>query len=233
MSTLKNYSRWIMKKTWFAVLILLIASRCAGAAGDDPNSPGDPNVLSDSNSLNEPNAPNDPNAPTDPIDLLSVKWDAIISILRDKSIEQKVKEEKINKIVTPYFDFPLMSKLALGRKNWPKLSPAQRDRFTCLFAERLMAAYRKKVALYKDERVVIKPKVEKKNLVYIPTELVSSDGKMDILYKLRKVDKGWKIYDLEIEGVSILLTYRSQFDDVLKNGTVEDLLSRLEKSPDG
>jgi phospholipid transport system substrate-binding protein len=50
-----------------------------------------------------------------------------------------------------------------------------------------------------------------------------------VLYKLRKVRKRWKIYDVEIQGVSILLTYRSQFDDILRNGSVEELLARLEK----
>jgi phospholipid transport system substrate-binding protein len=49
-----------------------------------------------------------------------------------------------------------------------------------------------------------------------------------MVYKLRKVEKDWKIYDVEIEGVSILLTYRSQFDDILSRSTVEDLLARLE-----
>jgi phospholipid transport system substrate-binding protein len=62
-------------------------------------------------------------------------------------------------------------------------------------------------------------------------ELISKDTKVAVLYKLRKVDKCWKIYDVEIQGVSILLTYRSQFDDILSSGTVNDLLSRLEKPP--
>jgi phospholipid transport system substrate-binding protein len=62
-------------------------------------------------------------------------------------------------------------------------------------------------------------------------ELISKDKKVTITHKLRKVDKRWKIYDVDIQGVSILLTYRSQFDDILRKGTVEDLLSRLEKPP--
>jgi phospholipid transport system substrate-binding protein len=62
--------------------------------------------------------------------------------------------------------------------------------------------------------------------------LASGGKKTALCYKLRKVDAGWKIYDVEIEGVSILLTYRSQFDDILKNGTVEDLLSQLAKPAD-
>jgi phospholipid transport system substrate-binding protein len=63
-------------------------------------------------------------------------------------------------------------------------------------------------------------------------KLINKDSEITILYKLRKADKFWKIYDVEIQGVSILLTYRSQFDDILRRGTVKDLLSRLEKPPD-
>ena len=73
--------------------------------------------------------------------------------------------------------------------------------------------------------------MRKKTVIYIPMQLLSRDKKIAILYKLRKVDKRWKIYDVEIQGVSILLTYRSQFDDILRRGTVTDLLSKLEKRP--
>ena len=87
------------------------------------------------------------------------------------------------------------------------------------------------MALYKDEKVLFKPTVQKKKTIYIPMELRYEDKKVAMLYKLRKVDKRWKIYDVEIQGVSIILTYRSQFDEILRRGTVKDLLSRLEKPP--
>ena len=173
--------------------------------------------------------PNDPNDPNDPEELLHNKWDAIVSILQNKDIDQKDKEMQIGKIVTPIFDFPLMAKLVLGRKHWPKFTPPQREKFTRLFTERLKKSYREKIALYKDEKVLFKPKVQKKKTTYIPMELRYEDKKVAILYKLRKVAKRWKIYDVEIQGVSILLTYRSQFDEILRRGTVEDLLSRLQK----
>ena len=180
---------------------------------------------------NDPNDPNDLNDPNDPEELLRNKWDAIVSILQKKDIENKVKETKISKIVTPIFDFPLMAYLSLGRKNWPKFSPLQRDKFTRLFTERLKRQYWEKIALYKDEKVLFKPKTQKKKTIYIPSELRYKDKKVAILYKLRKVEKRWKIYDVEIQGVSILLTYRSQFNEILRRDTVEDLLSRLEKPP--
>ena len=79
----------------------------------------------------------------------------------------------------------------------------------------------------------------KKDIIHIPMMLLSEGKEITILHKLHKVDASskdnahgrWKVYDVEIEGVSILLTYRSQFDDILRHGTVEDLLSQLEKSP--
>ena len=176
--------------------------------------------------------PNDPNDPNDPSELLLKKWNTVISILQEKDMEEAVKEKKINKIVTPIFDFPLMAKLSLGRKHWPKLDSSQREKFTQLFSELLKRSYWKKVALYKDEKILFKPKEKKSKYYLIPTELIYKDKKVAIIYKLRKTEKSWKIYDVEIQGVSVLLTYRSQFDEILSHGTVEDLLSRLEKPPD-
>jgi phospholipid transport system substrate-binding protein len=68
-----------------------------------------------------------------------------------------------------------------------------------------------------------------KKTIHIPMELMSREKEIDVLYKLRKVRKRWKIYDVEIQGVSILLTYRSQFDDILRTGSVEELIARLEE----
>ncbi len=174
----------------------------------------------------------DPNDPNDPEELLQNKWDAVVSVLQNKDIDQKAKEKQISKIISPIFDFPLMAKLALWRRHWPKFTPPQREKFTRLFSERLKRSYWKKIALYKDEKILFKPKVQKKKTIYIPSELRYKDTKVDIVYKLRKVEKRWKIYDVEIQGVSILLTYRSQFDEILRHNTVEDLLSRLEKPPE-
>ncbi|MHC4186999.1 MAG: Tgt2/MlaC family protein [Planctomycetota bacterium] len=162
-------------------------------------------------------------------EMLRSKWDAIVLVLENKDTEQEVKEKEISKIVSPIFDFPVMAKLALGRKHWPKLTEPQREKFTELFIERLKISYREKISLYTDEKVIFKPaEQKKKTTIFIPMELISKDKKVAMVYKLRKVEKDWKIYDVEIEGVSILLTYRSQFDDILSRSTVEDLLARLE-----
>jgi len=209
-----------------AGLLFLVAYQVVNADNKDPNDLNEPNKPTDPNI---PNDPNDPNAPNDPEEFLRYKWDAVVSILQNKDIDQKDKEKQISKIVIPMFDFSLMAKLALGRKHWPKFTPPQREKFTRLFTERLERSYSEKIEFYKDETVLFKPKVQKKKTIYIPSELRYQDKKVAMLYKLRKVAKRWKIYDVEIQGVSILLTYRSQFDEILSRGTVKDLLSRLEK----
>lgn len=206
-----------------SVLVLLLLCQVATANNNDPNDPNKPNDL---------NKPNDPNDPNDPRELLSSKWSAVISILQKKDLDQEAKDKQISEIIKPLFDFPLMARLSLGRKHWPKLDEPQRKKFTRLFSERLKRSYWNKIALYKDEKVLFKPTEQKNKTYLIPTELLYKDKKVAMLYKLRKVEKRWKIYDVEIQGVSVLLTYRSQFDEILSRGTVKDLLSRLEKTPD-
>jgi len=216
-----------MKNLWGVLLVFLIVCQCVNAKGS--GSTGSP---SRAPSRDDPNDVNDPNYPNDPNELLRTRWDAVFSVLRNKDIDQREKEKKINKIITPIFDFPLMAKLALGRKHWPALTAAQQEKFTTLFVERLKTSYREKISLYTDEKIQFKPaEVKNKTICNIPMELVSKDKKVNILHKLHKVDKRWKVYDVEIQGVSILLTYRSQFDDILQKGTVADLLARLEESP--
>lgn len=199
-----------MRSLWSAIILILIASQAVNA---------------DSKERNDPNYPNNPN------ELIRTKWDAVISVLQSKDLDPDTQIKKINKIVSPIFDFPLMAKLALGREHWPKLTAAQQEKFTRLFVEKLKTSYREKISLYTNEEVLFKSAVKKKSMVYIPMELKSKDKKIAIMHKLRKDGKRWKVYDVEIQGISILLTYRSQFDDILSKSTIEDLLSRLEEPP--
>ena len=197
-----------MKNVWCSCLILLIVAPIAFAAENEV----------------EKKAPNDPEK------LMRVKWDAIVKVLQNDKFDKAAKIKHIDKIIDPLFDFPLMAKLALGREHWPKLNAAQREKFSKLFVKLLKETYREKISLYTNEELLFKPPLKKtKTVIQIPAELMYKDKKVTMLYKLRKLEKRWKIYDVEIQGVSVLLTYRSQFDDILSNSTVEDLLSRLEK----
>lgn len=160
-------------------------------------------------------------------ELLRQNLTAVFAVLTDQRLSQEAKKTEIERIVNPMFDFALMSKLTLGRKYWPDLSTEQRERFTKLFVERLRQSYLDRLTLYTDETVQYEPAVAVQEKVQIPTSLVSKEGRISILYKFYESSAGWRIYDLEIEGVSIIRSYRSQFYEILKTGSFDDLLAKL------
>jgi phospholipid transport system substrate-binding protein len=161
--------------------------------------------------------------------LLESKVESAIAVLQKNNLDQEEKNKHIIEIVTPLFDFPLMAKLSLGRKYWPGLTKEERQRFTELFTQRLKASYLDKLTLYTDEKVVFKTPVQEKRKIKIQTELISKDNTISMLYKFHESTNSWLIYDIEIQGVSIISTYRSQFDQVLSKGTIDELLTKLEK----
>ena len=160
--------------------------------------------------------------------LLKTNLDAVFTILQKNDLDQQAKNKEIIDIVTPMFDFELMARLSLGKKHWSGLSQDKKERFIELFIKRLKASYLSNFNLYTDEKVLYEPSVQVKKKIHTPTYLVSKDKKISILYKFYNAQKNWKIYDLEIQGVSIIRSYRSQFSSILENGTVDDLLLKLE-----
>jgi len=162
-------------------------------------------------------------------ELVMAKVDAALSILQRKDLVQQEKNKQVVKIVEPIFDYNLMAKLTLGRKYWPGLSKKNREKFTDLFVARLKTSYIDKLSLYTDEKVVYDAPVQEGIKIQIPTSVISKNNRISMMYKLYKSSNGWKIYDIEIEGVSLISTYRSQFYDILSKGTIDDLLLKLEK----
>ncbi len=161
-------------------------------------------------------------------ELVKANLATVFAVLQAQDLDQEAKTRKIIDIVNPMFDFSLMAKLSLGRQYWPDLTPGQKERFTRLFIKRLRASYLDSFTLYTDEKVLYEPSVAVKNKIHIPTFLVSKDKKISILYKLYDSGSSWKIYDLEIQGVSLIRSYRAQFHEILKTGTIDDLMTKLE-----
>lgn len=162
-------------------------------------------------------------------DVLQYKLDAVFAALNNEELTQPARSKEIEEIVTPMFDFPLMAKLSLGKKHWTAMTPEKKDRFTVLFVKRLQQSYLNKLTAYTDEKIIYGSAVEVSNKVHIPTDLVSKGRKISMLYKFYSSQNGWRIYDIEIQGVSIIRSYRSQFEEILKNGTFEDLLQKMER----
>ena len=162
-------------------------------------------------------------------ELLATKIEEALAVLQKKDLGQQEKNKQVVKIVEPIFDYNLMAKLTLGRKYWPGLSEKNRERFVDLFVARLKSSYIDKLSLYTDEKVAYDTPVQEGIKIQIPTSVISKSNRIAMMYKLYKSPNSWKIYDIEIEGVSLISTYRSQFYDILSKGTIDDLLLKLEK----
>ena len=162
------------------------------------------------------------------------KVDIVINTLKDVNLSKDEKKELILETVDGLFDFDRMAKLSLGKKYWKSLSKDGRKEFSRLFVERLKQSYLDKLDLYTDEEVVVdEAKQKKKNRVEVLTYLVSKDDKMEMKYKLYKdKKKGWLVYDVEVLGVSIVQTYRSQFSGYLKKKSMDELMNLLRSSDD-
>ncbi len=162
-------------------------------------------------------------------EFLKSNIDAVFTVLQNKDLSQPDRKSEVVEIVMPMFDFKLMAKLSLGRKHWPGLSWEQRARFTELFVERLRRSYLNKLTSYTDEKIIYESPVAVKKKVHVPTLVISKDKKISMLYKLYQTNDTWKIYDLEIQSVSIIRSYRAQFNEILQKGTFDDLLQKMQK----
>jgi len=161
--------------------------------------------------------------------LLQERFDDIIAALENKDLDEETKKKRIEDIIKPIFDLPLMSKLALGRASWTAMAKEDQERFSELFTKILKQAYFSKILGYVDENIIIEEPDQVGEKVYIPTFIVSKDQKTSVLWKFYQSDTGWKVYDIEVEGVSFIQTYRSQFTESLQEMTVKELMVKMEE----
>ncbi|HEX7027791.1 MAG TPA: ABC transporter substrate-binding protein [Gammaproteobacteria bacterium] len=151
--------------------------------------------------------------------------------------EYKAKEdpafldEKIQELIVSQMDFEAMAKLVLG-KHWRTATPEQRGRFVEEFKSLLIRTYRTSLTEYSEEKVTFLPFREgeqPEKLATVKSEIIRSNGPtIPINYSLRyKKEDGWKVYDIGIEGVSLVTNYRSSFAREINQNGMDKLIESL------
>ena len=166
-----------------------------------------------------------------PLDMLKIHIDKVLEVLRDPALkgesERKVKKERIRAISEEMFDFTELSKRSLAQ-NWDKFNPDQQKEFIRLYKSLLEETYSEKVASYTDEKIVIKKDVNlSEKTVEVQTTVITKTSEVPIYYRLIEKNGDWKVYDVVIEGVSLVSNYRTQFREILASKTPEALLEVL------
>lgn len=169
----------------------------------------------------------------EPINAVQVHINKVLDVLRDKSLKEEsatsIRKEKIRNISNDMFDYAELSKRTLGQ-NWKKLSDGEQNEFIKLYKQILENAYINKLLNYKDEQVVFtkeKKLTEKNAEVY--TKVITKTVEIPIDYRVVLKDNGWKVYDISIEGVSMVSNYRTQFKEILMNKSSGEFLEILRK----
>ena len=142
---------------------------------------------------------------------------------RQKAI--KLAEEKI----LPHVDFEEATRLAVGRA-WAQATPEQKKKLVAEFRNMLVRTYSNALQPYEGQQMKVMPVRMKPgdSEVTVQNQFIRSGAQpVKIDYSMRKADQGWKIYDIVVEGVSLVLTYRSEFDAVVKQEGIDGLIKRL------
>lgn len=168
-----------------------------------------------------------------PTDNVRDRVNEALEILRDPSLKgdskKKEKEARIRSVSERMFEFEELSKRTLGA-HWKKLSPDQRQEFMSLYKAILEDAYMEKIVAYTDEEVLFEREVPlSEKTAEVRTTVKTKTADVPINYRVIQRDGQWKVYDVVIEGISLINNYRSQFREILSSKTPEDLLDVMRK----
>jgi phospholipid transport system substrate-binding protein len=134
---------------------------------------------------------------------------------------------RLKKVVYPLFDFEEMAKRSLGA-HWRQLDTERQKEFVTLFTELLEKTYANSINLYDGQKVTYTGENIDQDYAEVGTKIVSKKGDTYAAdYKLHRVDGKWKVYDIVAEGISVVNNYRSQFNRVIVNSSVDELMNRL------
>lgn len=167
-----------------------------------------------------------------PTKQIQTSVDAIIAILKEDALlgieKSEIKKGKILEEVDRRFNFNLMSKLSLGNA-WDQISEQQQAQFARLFGDLLKNTYINRIEGYSDEKVVYGQEFIKDDLAQVSSMFEKNNERMSIVYKLRREkDIQWLVYDVIIEGASIIKQYRRQFAEIMDREDFNGLILRLE-----
>jgi phospholipid transport system substrate-binding protein len=145
----------------------------------------------------------------------------------DKQKALKLAEEK----VLPYIDFEEATRLAVGRA-WSQATPEQRKKLVGEFRNMLVRTYSNAIEAYEGQTLKVLPsrggKQAGNDEATVRAQFVRAGGKpLPIEFQMRKTGPTWKVFDIAVEGISLVLTYRSEFDAVVKQEGIDGLIKRL------
>jgi phospholipid transport system substrate-binding protein len=166
-----------------------------------------------------------------PLDTVQGHVNNVLDVLRDPALQgeanKEAKEKKIESIADQMFDYIALSRLTLGR-SWKEFNKEQQKEFVSLYRSILEKAYMDKILSYTDEKVLFdKEMMLSENKAEVQTKIITKSTEIPINYRVYLKDGQWRVYDVIIEGISLIQNYRTQFREILANNPPEEVLKIL------
>jgi phospholipid transport system substrate-binding protein len=167
----------------------------------------------------------------EPLDVVKGAADRAVQVLKDPKLlskdKRKERVDRIKEILEPIFDFEEMAKRSLG-PHWRRRTPAEQQEFVKIFQEFIERVYSDKIDLYEGEKIVFGKETMDQDFAQVESNVINAKGEsFSIVYRLRRADGKWKVYDAVVENISFINNYRSQFDRVINSSSYEELVKKL------
>ena len=176
-------------------------------------------------------------AATAPVSMLESASTQIIDSLKENKSQlksnHKIIYQAVEHYLLPHVDVQGMSRSVLGRASWAAASAAEKQEFMQVFTQLVIRTYATPLAEYTNETIKYLPirGAATGQFVRVNSVIMRSSGQnISLTYSLVSKNDQWKIYDLSVEGVSLLQSFHSQFGQILQNSTMKDLIAQMRKN---
>jgi len=167
----------------------------------------------------------------DPKVVVETAVNGVINALKSRSDQNTITLEDraaIRQSVEGYFDFREMAKRSLG-KPWRNMDETQRTEFVDTFRELLERSYGNRLSEYHDQTVEFGEVKTKGRIAIVNSEVIDAEKKTPVRYKLVHKKNGWRVYDIKVEGISMVSTFRSDFKQAVSQKGIDGFLGDLKK----
>ncbi len=165
----------------------------------------------------------------DPMEPIEKTVDEILVILQsDREVEWPKKRQRISKIIQKRFDFQEQSRLVLA-SHWEKITPEEKEQFISLFSDLQEYGFLNRLKNYSDEKVTFTKQLTKGNKAVVYSTIITATEEIPIIYRMKNNQDSWFVYDVIIDGVSIVKNYRQQFSVIMEKEKFPGLIAKMEE----
>lgn len=169
----------------------------------------------------------------EPLEMTRSAVEKVLAVLKDpklKSPEKKQERiERLKETINPIFDYDEMARRALGA-HWRRRTPAEQEEYLTLFRLFIERVYADRVDLYEGERIVVGRETINGDYAEVESKVINARGEESpVIFRLRRADAKWRVYDAMVENISVVQNYRSQFDRVISKSSYDELRKLLKE----